>query len=130
MYSVVLADMMGFVWGYIGRELVGIQIVIAQILISASGTVTTAIGFDTLSAHGTCTVVFTLVSTTLITICSSIRTFSRLGWLIWFGFLSFFVAVFIFTVAVTQQDRPSLEMNHVLWVTELSGDPCRLLYHA
>ncbi|KAJ5596381.1 hypothetical protein N7450_002839 [Penicillium hetheringtonii] len=41
-----------------------------------------------------------------------------------------FVAVFIFTVAVTQQDRPSLEMNHVLWVTELSGDPCTLLYHA
>ncbi|GFG25981.1 hypothetical protein IFM61606_05944 [Aspergillus udagawae] len=103
----MLADMMGLLWGRIGRELVGIQIVIAQILISAGGIVTTAIGFNALSNHGTCTVTFALVSAILITICSSIRTFSRLGWLTWFGFLTFVLAVFIFTIAVTQQDRPA-----------------------
>ncbi|KAL2841840.1 transmembrane amino acid transporter protein-domain-containing protein [Aspergillus pseudodeflectus] len=102
----MLADMMGFLWGRIGRELVGVQIVIAQILVSASGIVTTAIAFNALSDHGTCMVVFALVSAILITICSSIRTFSRLGWLTWFGFVTFFLAVFIFTVAVTQQGRP------------------------
>lgn len=99
--------MMGFLWGRTGRELVGVQIVIAQILISAGGIATTAIGFNALSNHGTCTVTFALVSAILITICSSIRTFSRLGWLTWFGFLTFVLAVFIFTVAVTQQDRPA-----------------------
>lgn len=98
--------MMAFTWGRIGRELVGIQVIIAQILISASGIVTTATGFNALSSHGTCTVTFALVSTILVTICSSIRMFSRLGWLTWIGFFTFLLAVFIFTVAVTQQDRP------------------------
>lgn len=107
MLSAVLADMMGFLWGRTGRELVGIQIIIAQILTSASGIVTTATAFNALSSHGTCTVTFALVSAILVTICSSIRTFSRLGWLTWMGFLTFFLAVFIFTVAVTQQDRPA-----------------------
>lgn len=99
--------MMGNIWGRVGRELVGIQITIAQVLISAGGIVTTATAFNALSDHGTCTAVFSLVSAIMITLCSSIRTFSRLGWLTWFGFLTFFLAVFIFTVAVTQQDRPA-----------------------
>lgn len=99
--------MMGLLWGRIGRELVGIQIIIAQILISAGGIVSTATAFNALSNHGACTAIFALVSSILITGCSSIRTFSRLGWLTWFGFLTFFLAVFIFTVAVTQTDRPA-----------------------
>ncbi|KAG9765631.1 amino acid transporter, partial [Aureobasidium melanogenum] len=89
----MLADMMGNIWG--------------RVLISAGEIVTTATAFNALSDHGTCTAVFSLVSAILITLCSSIRTFSRLGWLTWFGFLTFFLAVFIFTVAVTQQDRPA-----------------------
>ncbi|KAK5999439.1 hypothetical protein QM012_005440 [Aureobasidium pullulans] len=103
----MLADMMGNIWGRIGRELVGFQIVLAQILISAGGIVTTATAFNALSDHGACTAIFSLVSAILITLCSSIRTFSRLGWLTWFGFATFFLAVFIFTVAVTQQSRPA-----------------------
>ncbi|KAH0040861.1 amino acid transporter, partial [Aureobasidium melanogenum] len=74
----MLADMMGNIWGRMGRELVGIQIIVAQILISAGGIVTTATAFNALSDHGTCTAVFSLVSAILITLCSSIRTFSRL----------------------------------------------------
>ncbi|KAH0334441.1 amino acid transporter, partial [Aureobasidium melanogenum] len=103
----MLADMMVNIWGRIGRELVGVQIIVAQVLISAGGIVTTATAFNALSDHGACTAVFSLVSAVLITLCSSIRTFSRLGWLTWFGFVTFFLAVFIFTVAVTQQDRPA-----------------------
>lgn len=99
--------MMGFLWGRVGRELVGVQIVIAQILISAGGIVSTSTALNALSEHGACTVVFALVSAIMITICSSIRTFSRLGWLTWFGFFTFFAAIFIFTVAVARQDRPA-----------------------
>ncbi|RBQ68486.1 hypothetical protein FVER14953_21028 [Fusarium verticillioides] len=76
-----LADMMGLIWGRWGRELVGVQIIVAQVLISAGGIVTSAIGLNALSDHGTCTVVFALVSAILITLFSSIRTFARLGWL-------------------------------------------------
>ncbi|KAK8872385.1 amino acid transporter [Apiospora arundinis] len=103
----MLADMMGLVWGSLGREMVGVQIIIAQVLISAGGIVTTAIGFNALSNHGTCTVTFALVSAALITACSSICTFSNLGWLTRFGFLTFVLAVLIFTIAVTQQERPA-----------------------
>jgi hypothetical protein len=47
------------------------------------------------------------IAALLITFLSSIRTFSRLGWLTWFGFLTFLLAVFIFVIAVTQQSRPA-----------------------
>ncbi|KAK4943616.1 hypothetical protein LTR10_016911 [Elasticomyces elasticus] len=102
-----LADMCGLMWGRIGKELVTLQILVAQILITAAGIVSCSTAFNALSDHGACTVVFSFVSAVLITIFSSVRTFSRLGWLTWLGFKTFFIAVFIFVVAVTQQDRPA-----------------------
>ena len=94
-------------WGRAGRELVAIQILVAQVLITAAGIVSCSTAFNALSEHGACTVVFTFVSAALITGFSSVRTFSRLGWLTWIGFTTFFIAVFIFVVAVTQQGRPA-----------------------
>ncbi|KAH6689439.1 transmembrane amino acid transporter protein-domain-containing protein [Plectosphaerella plurivora] len=102
-----LADMCGLLWGRVGKELVFLQVLIAQVLITAAGIVSCSTAFNALSNHGACTVVFSFVSAVLITGFSSVRTFSRLGWLTWFGFATFFVAVFIFVVAVTQQDRPA-----------------------
>ncbi|KAH7006674.1 transmembrane amino acid transporter protein-domain-containing protein [Fusarium venenatum] len=102
-----LADMMGLIWGRWGREIVGVQIIVLQVLITAGGIVTTTIGFNALSGHGACTVYFGLVSAIAITLFSSIRTFSKLGWLTWFGFITFVIGVFIFVVAVTQVDRPA-----------------------
>ncbi len=104
---VALADMCGLMWGRIGKELVGFQILVAQVLITAAGIVSCSTAFNALSEHGACTVAFSFVSAVLITIFSSVRTFSRLGWLTWLGFTTFFIAVFIFVVAVTQQDRPA-----------------------
>jgi hypothetical protein len=86
MAGVALADMLGQIWEQTGREIVGAMIIIAQVLVSAAGIVTTATAFNALSDHSACTVIFALASTILITLCSSIRTFSRLGWLTWFGF--------------------------------------------
>jgi hypothetical protein len=83
------------------------MILIAQVLITAAGIVSTSTAFNALSEHGACTVWFALVSAALITGFSAVRTFSRLGWLTWAGFVTFFIAVFVFVVAVTQQDRPA-----------------------
>ncbi|OAL35187.1 hypothetical protein AYO20_05441 [Fonsecaea nubica] len=102
-----LADMCGLIWGRVGKELVGLQILVAQVLITAAGIVSCSTAFNALSEHGACTVVFNFVSAVLITLFSSVRTFSRIGWLTWLGFTTFFIAVFIFVVAVTQQDRPA-----------------------
>lgn len=99
--------MCGLAWNQIGRELVGLQILVAQVLITAAGIVTVSTALNALSNHSACTVVFNLVAAILITGFSSVRTFSKIGWLTWIGFFTFFVAVFIFTVAVTQQDRPA-----------------------
>lgn len=38
---------------------------------------------------------------------ASVRTFNKIGWLTWAGFLSIFIAVFIVVVAVTTRDRPA-----------------------
>lgn len=103
----VLADMMGNIWGRTGSEIVGIMTVLGQVLVTAGGVVTIGTAFNALTDHSACTAVFALVSTILITMCSSVRTFSRLGWLTWFGFVTFTIAVFVFTVAVTQVDRPA-----------------------
>ncbi|KAF4338090.1 neutral amino acid permease [Fusarium beomiforme] len=103
-----LADMCGRLWGRFGKELVGLQILVAQVLISAAGIVSISTAFNALSNHGACTVIFTLIGAISITMFSSVRTFSKLGWLTWIGFFTFFVAVFIFVVAVTQQDRPAM----------------------
>ncbi|TKA29663.1 hypothetical protein B0A54_14953 [Friedmanniomyces endolithicus] len=98
---------LSILWGRAGRELVGAQLLIGQILITAGGIVSVSTAFNALSDHGACTVVFSFVAAALITIFSSIRTFSRLGWLTWIGFSTFFIAVFVFVVAVTQQKRPA-----------------------
>ena len=99
--------MCGLLWGRIGKELVSLQILVAQVLITAAGIVSCSTAFNALSEHGACTAVFSFVSAALITGFSSVRTFSVLSWLTWFGFTTFFIAVFIFVVAVTQQDRPA-----------------------
>lgn len=100
--------MCGLIFGRIGRELVGLQIMIAQVLITAAGIVSCSTALNALSDHGACTVWFSFVSAVIITGFSSVRTFSRLGWLTWVGFFTFFIAVFIFVVAVTQQSRPAI----------------------
>ena len=99
--------MCGRLWGRVGKELVGLQILVAQVLITAAGAVSISTALNALSEHSACTVVFTFVATAMITAFSSVRTFRNLGWLTWLGFSTFFIAVFIFVVAVTQQDRPA-----------------------
>lgn len=99
--------MMAIPWGRFGQEFVGVQLVFGQILITAGGVVSTAVGLNALSNHSQCTAVFGLVAAILITACSSIRTLARLGWLTWFGMITFTSGIIVFTVAVTQQDRPA-----------------------
>ena len=94
-------------WGSFGQNFVGGQLIFGQILITAGGVVSTSVGLNALSNHSQCTAVFGLVAAILITACSSIRTFARLGWLTWFGMVTFTTGVIVFTVAVSVQDRPA-----------------------
>ena len=78
-----LADMVEKIGGRIFKEFVGIQILVAQVIITAAGVVSLSTALNALSNHGACTTVFSFVAAAMITLLSSIRTFSKLGWLTW-----------------------------------------------
>ena len=88
---------MGFLWGRNGHA----AVVIAQILVCSAGIVSTFAAFNALSGHGACTLVWVFLASALITLISSIQTFSRIGWLTWFSTMTFIAAVVIFTVALS-----------------------------
>ncbi|TIB67123.1 hypothetical protein E3Q22_01552 [Wallemia mellicola] len=67
-----------------------------------------SIAFNAITAHGTCTVVFTFVGLVLITIIGSFRTYRMLSWLAWAGVVSILASVMILTIAVAVgPDRPA-----------------------
>lgn len=57
--------MCGLLWGRAGRELVGVQILVAQVLITAAGIVSISTALNALSDHGACTVIFSAVAAIL-----------------------------------------------------------------
>ncbi|TIA90420.1 hypothetical protein E3P99_01565 [Wallemia hederae] len=67
-----------------------------------------SIAFNAITAHGTCTVVFTVVAMILVTIIGSFRTYRMLSWLSWIGVLAVLSSVLILTIALgVGPDRPA-----------------------
>jgi hypothetical protein len=62
---------------------------------------------NALSEHSICTVWFSFVGLLMTALAASVRTFEKLSWVTWAGFISIYAAVFIVVVAVTQRDRPA-----------------------
>ncbi|CAJ0551146.1 Ff.00g110760.m01.CDS01 [Fusarium sp. VM40] len=100
-------DAGGILFGRVGREVLGIGFALFTIFTSASGILGISISFNALSTHGTCTAVFVAVAAIIVFLCSSIRTLSRMSWLAWVGVISLMAAVYLVTIAVGIQDRPS-----------------------
>lgn len=99
--------MCGVMWGPIGRELVGIMFLVAFILCSGSGLLGTSIAFNALSEHAVCTVWFSFVSTVLIIMYSSIRTWDKMTWPMTLAFMSVMGGILSVVVGVTLTDRPA-----------------------
>ncbi|KAI0481115.1 transmembrane amino acid transporter protein-domain-containing protein [Xylariaceae sp. FL0804] len=102
-----LVDMMGVLWGPIGREFVGFMFLVAFILCAGSGILGTSIAFNALSEHGACSVLFSFVSTVLVVMFSSIRTWDRMTWPLTLAFVSVMAGILTVTVGVTLNDRPA-----------------------
>jgi hypothetical protein len=98
--------MCGLMWGPVGKELVGLMFLIAQVLCVGGGVLGISIALNALSDHSRCTTIFSLVATILVTLFSCIRTLGRIGWLTWIGFFTLLVAVLIVVIGVTTRDRP------------------------
>ena len=52
----------------------------------------TSIGLNAVSAHGTCTAVFVAVAAVVSLLIASIRTLGKMTWLAWVGVVCVFVA--------------------------------------
>ncbi|KAJ5231276.1 amino acid transporter [Penicillium citrinum] len=94
-------------FGRTGREVLGIGVCIYWIFCSGSGLLSTSIGLNAVSSHGTCTAVFVAVSAIASFGFASIRTLGKIKWTAWAGVFSIFTAVMIATIAVGLQGRPS-----------------------
>ncbi|KAM0246978.1 hypothetical protein ACHAP5_004427 [Fusarium lateritium] len=73
-------DAGGILFGRVGREVLGIGFALS---------------------------VFVAVAAIIVFLCASIRTLSKMSWLAWVGVISLMVAVYLVTIAVGIQDRPS-----------------------
>lgn len=90
-----IADMAYVVGGSWLKEVVGIFFLVTYAIVGASGIVGASTALNALSDHATCTNYFTLVCMFAVFILASARTFEKIAWLTWAGFISVYVAVIV-----------------------------------
>lgn len=62
------------------------------IFASGSGLLSTSIGLNAVSAHGTCTAVFVALAAIASFALASVRTLGKIKWTAWIGLVCVFVA--------------------------------------
>ncbi|KAF5232188.1 hypothetical protein FAUST_8858 [Fusarium austroamericanum] len=102
-----IGDAGGILFGRIGREFLGISFALFTIFAIASGILGISISFNALSDYGTCTATFVAIAAIIVFLCASIRTLGRMSWLAWAGLIPLLIAVYLVTIAVSVQGRPS-----------------------
>ena len=70
---------------------------------SGSGMLSTSIGLNAVSSHGTCTAVFVAVAAIISFILASIRTLGNIKWIAWVGVVCVFIAGMGFRVLTSLQ---------------------------
>ncbi|RBA11006.1 hypothetical protein FPRO05_14301 [Fusarium proliferatum] len=120
-----LDDTGEILFGRIGRYLFGGAFCITYIFVAGSGMLGISIGLNAVSEHGTCTAAFVAVAAIVAIGLSSIRTLGKIQWLAWIGIICIIISVFILTVAVGIQDRPSAAPSTGQWKSDykLFGNP-------
>lgn len=113
--------------GYVPCSSQHIIIANAQIEVVATagaGFLSISVAFNTITAHATCTVVWSVIGAVLVGAISAIQTLDRISWLGWVGLVSILSAVITLTAAVGVSDRPSLAPpGDFLIETKAFGNP-------
>ncbi|KAI5481936.1 aldolase [Pseudohyphozyma bogoriensis] len=86
--------------------------------IAGSGLLSIAIALNTVSEHGTCSVVFVVVGAIACFLLSLIQTLEKLSWLGWIGLVSVMSAIITLAAAVSVT-RPSLAPQTGPWSKDL-----------
>ncbi|CAG8348748.1 unnamed protein product [Penicillium salamii] len=100
-------DVGRILFGRIGYELFGAAYAIYFTFVAGSAMLSISISLNALSTHAICTAEFVVCAAVIGFMFGSIRTLDKIGFLAWIGALSIIIAVFVVTIAVGIQDRPS-----------------------
>lgn len=99
-----LADAGEVLFGPIGREVFGIGQLLFSIFIMGSHILTFSVMMNTITEHGTCTMVFTFVGFVICMVCSLPRTMKNMTYISCLSFVSILTAVIITMIGVGVQD--------------------------
>jgi hypothetical protein len=76
-----MADAGEVMAGPIGREVLGVAQMLFLVFIMASHILTFSVALNTITEHGTCTIVFGVVGLVVSFVCSLPRTLEKMSWL-------------------------------------------------
>ncbi|QRD89276.1 putative amino acid transporter [Aspergillus flavus] len=105
-------------FGQIGCELFGAAYALFYTVAAGSAMLSISTALNALSSHAVCTAAFVAVAAVIGFAFGSIRTLDRIGILAWIGAISIIIAVFIVTIAVGLQDRPSAAPSTGIWKSD------------
>ncbi|CAG8090858.1 unnamed protein product [Penicillium salamii] len=100
-----LGDAGEILFGAFGRELFGLGQLLFSIFIMGSHILTFSVMMNTVTEHGTCTMVFTTVGFVICFVCSLPRTMKNMTYISCMSFFSIVTAVIITMVAVGVQNQ-------------------------
>ncbi|KAJ5092448.1 hypothetical protein NUU61_007318 [Penicillium alfredii] len=102
-----LADAGEVLLGAFGRELFGLGQLLFSIFIMGSHILTFSVMMNTVTEHGTCTMVFTTVGFVICMVCSLPRTMKNMTYISCMSFASILTAVIITMIGVGVQGKTS-----------------------
>ncbi|CAG7918739.1 unnamed protein product [Penicillium olsonii] len=112
-------------FGRPGRIIFGGAFVLYWIFVAGSGMLGISISFNAMSSHGACTAVFVAVAAIIGFSLGSIQTLAKISAIAWVGLIGMLTAIFMVTIAVAVQDRPSSAPQDAVWVPDykIVGNP-------
>ncbi|KAJ6077037.1 hypothetical protein N7499_009018 [Penicillium canescens] len=106
-----LADAGEVLFGAFGRELFGLGQLLFSIFIMGSHILTFSVMMNTVTEHGTCTMVFTTVGFVICFVCSLPRTMKNMTYISCMSFVSILTAVLITMIGVGVQNKGGVDLK-------------------
>ncbi|KAJ5757297.1 uncharacterized protein N7511_005991 [Penicillium nucicola] len=106
-----LADAGEILFGAFGRELFGLGQLLFSIFIMGSHILTFSVMMNTVTEHGTCTMVFTTVGFVICFVCSLPRTMKNMTYISCMSFVSILTAVLITMIGVGVQNKGGVDLK-------------------
>ncbi|KAE8373869.1 transmembrane amino acid transporter protein-domain-containing protein [Aspergillus bertholletiae] len=111
-------DAGALMFGSAGRIILGGAFCLYWIFVAGSGMLGISISLNAVSTHGACTAIFVAVAAVAGFMLASIQTLGRISWIAWVGLFGILTSIFIVTIAVGIQERPTAAPQEGVWVSD------------